>query len=72
LRPQTPSQNGEVEITILAATVTYQTHNKHNRAGAPGAAVPALQAKYESVRQRGQVTKVAIGSPILLPLPEWE
>jgi hypothetical protein len=52
--------------------VTYQTQYRHKEAGAQGAAVPALQPEYGSARQRGQVTKVAIGAPILLPLPERE
>jgi hypothetical protein len=46
--------------------------HRHKWAGAPGAAVPALQPEYGSARQRGQVTKVAIGAPILLLLPKWE
>ena len=52
--------------------MTYQTQYRHKEAGAQGAAVPALQPEYGSARQRGQVTKVAIGAPILLPLPERE
>jgi len=53
-------------------TWRYQTDYRHNRAGAPGAADPALQAEYGSGRQCGQVTKVSIGAPILRRLPERE
>ena len=42
---------------------------RHKKAGAPGAADPALQAEYGSARKRGQVTKVAIGAPIWTQLP---
>src|ERR1019366_2304435 len=58
--------------SALPALAPDPALHKHKWAGAPGAADPALQAKYGSARQRGQVTKVAIGAPILLPLPERE
>ncbi len=50
----------------------HQTYRRHERAGAPGAADPALQSKYGHVEQRGQVTKVGFAASILLPLPERE
>jgi hypothetical protein len=50
----------------------HQTYRRHQRAGAPGAADPALQSKYGHVGQRGQVTRVGFAASILLPLPKRE
>lgn len=52
--------------------MTHQTYYRHEKAGAPGAANPALPLEYVSARLRGQVTKVAIGAAILILFPQRE
>jgi len=52
--------------------VTHQTYYRHEKAGAPGAANPALPLEYVSARLRGQVTKVAIRGDILIAFPQRE